>query len=119
MIVGNILGWDSGQDDLFNPLSKRNRDDCLHPFRVLNSYAQQNGIVLHTPDVNTQLGLNPSFNLLLESVEPVSDLKNYLIRFESELIVPKNGNTDYLEKFNLIFTWQDDLVDDGKYIKIC
>lgn len=119
MIVGNILGWDSGGDDLFSIHSLRNRDDCLEPFRTLNEVALGSGIILHTPDVNQDLGLKPSFNLLLESVDPIPGLKNYLIRFESEFIVPKNADVNYLNQFDLIFTWQDDLVDSKKYIKIC
>lgn len=119
MIVGNVLGWDSGGDDLFRVDSHRNRDDCLEPFRVLNQFALSSGVVLHTPDINKKLGLKPSFNLLLESVSATPNLKNYLIRFESEFIVPKNGDEKYLRQFDLVFTWQDDLVDNLKYIKIC
>jgi hypothetical protein len=107
MLVGNIIGWDRGQDDLFNPLSTRNRDDCLEPFRVLRDVAFKHDIELHTPDVNELHKKFPDFNLYLESV-PV-DLKapglNFLIRFETELTVPINANKTYLDQFELIFTW--------------
>jgi hypothetical protein len=107
MLVGNIVGWDKGQDDLFNPLSTRNRDDCLEPFRVLREVALQHGIELHTPDLNALNKHPPDFNLYLESV-PV-DLKvsglHFLIRFETELTVPINANKAYLDQFDLIFTW--------------
>jgi hypothetical protein len=107
MLVGNILGWDSGQDDLFNPFSTRNRDDCLEPFRVLRDVALQHDIELHTPDINELHKKSPDFNLYFESV-PV-DRKvpglNFLIRFETELTVPINSNKIYLDQFDLIFTW--------------
>ena len=51
MLVGGIVGWEDGGDDLFNPNSPRNRDDCLAPFRVLRAQALQRNIDLHTIDV--------------------------------------------------------------------
>jgi alpha(1,3/1,4) fucosyltransferase len=107
MLVGNILGWDSGQDDLFNPFSTRNRDDCMEPFRILREVALQHDIELHTPDVNKLHKKTPHFNLYFESVPVDRKLPglNFLIRFETELIVPINANKSYLDQFDLIFTW--------------
>ena len=107
MLLGNIVGWDRGQDDLFNPLSTRNRDDCLEPFRVLREVALQHGIELHTPDLNALNKRSPDFNLYLESVpvDPQAPGLHCLIRFETELTVPINANKDYLDQFDLIFTW--------------
>ena len=55
MLVGGIVGWEEGQNDLFNPQSPRNRDDCLAPFRVLRSKAVERGIELHTLDVSAYI----------------------------------------------------------------
>lgn len=112
MLVGGIVGWEEGRDDLFNPSSPRNRDDCLEPFRVLKALAQQKNIQLHTLDVLQQQGIQPDFNLYLESLPVISiaGCKNYLIRFETELTVPINGDPDYLNQFNGIYTWDQELL---------
>ena len=113
MLVGGIVGWEEGCDDLFDPNSRRNRDNCLEPFRVLQLQANQRHIELHTIDVLQKQGVTPGFNLYLESLPiiPISGCKNYLVRFETELTVPINGNPDYLNKFDGIYTWDMDLLN--------
>jgi hypothetical protein len=113
MLVGGIVGWEEGQDDLFNPQSPRNRDDCLEPFRVLRAKAAEQGIELHTLDVLQQKGIASNFTLYLEAVPliPIAHCKNYLIRFETELTVPINGDPDYLNQFDGIFTWDQALLN--------
>ena len=113
MLVGGIVGWGEGQDDLFNPHSPRNRDDCLEPFRVLRETALASGIELHTLDVLLERGIKPNFTLYLESVPviPMKDCKNFLIRFETELTVPINGDSKYLKQFDAIYTWDELLLN--------
>ena len=113
MLVGGIVGWEEGQDDLFNPQSPRNRDDCLEPFRVLQAKAAEQDIELHTLDVLQQKGIAPNFTLYVEAVPfiPIENCKNYLIRFETELTVPINGDADYLNQFDGIFTWDQALLN--------
>ena len=113
MLVGGIVGWEEGQDDLFNPQSPRNRDDCLEPFRVLQAKAAEQDIELHTLDVLQQKGITPNFTLYVEAVPfiPIENCKNYLIRFETELTVPINGDADYLNQFDGIFTWDQALLN--------
>ena len=118
MIVGNIIGWDSGNDDIFDVNSLRNRDDCLQPFRILREVCLAQGVILHTPDVNKDLGLAADFNLYLESDLNIRPERNYLLRMETEYIVPINGDPQYLKQFDLVFTWDDLLVDGLKYIKL-
>jgi len=113
MLVGGIVGWERGLDDLFNPHSFRNRDDCLEPFRVLRSEAYARDIQLHTFDVLARQGISPDFNLYIESVPiiPVKGCKNYLVRFETELTVPINGDPSYLKQFDGIYTWDSELLN--------
>ena len=115
MLTGGIVGWEQGQDDLFNPLSPRNRDDCLAPFRVLRAQAQQRNIQLHTLDILAKQNITPDFNLYIESlpIVPIKGCKNYLVRFETELTVPINGDPSYLNQFDGIYTWDLDLLGRG------
>ena len=113
MLIGSIVGWELGQDDLFNPQSPRNRDDCLEPFRVLKAQALACGIELHTLDVNQNQGKKSDFNLYIESVPVITQGqgKNYLIRFETNLTVLANADAAYLQQFDGIFTWDKSLLE--------
>ncbi|MCE7505174.1 glycosyltransferase family 10 [Polynucleobacter sp. IMCC30063] len=113
MLIGSIIGWEVGQDDLFNPQSPRNRDDCLEPFRVLKAQALACGIELHTLDVIHSQGKEPDFNLYIESIPLITQGqgKNYLIRFETELTVQANADAVYLQQFDGIFTWDKNLLE--------
>lgn len=112
MLIGSIYGWELGKDDLFNPLSSRNRDDCLEPMRELQKYALSKGIELHTEDLVKDMGLKPAFNLYVESipVDRSAPGKNYLLLFETHLTVPLNSDHDYLNQFDGIFTWDINLL---------
>lgn len=113
MLIGSILGWELGCDDLFDSRSKRNRDDCLEPMRTLQKFAESKNVELHTDDVISHLGLTPDFALYVESVPFIKGYasKNYLIRYETSLTVPLNNNVDYLKNFDGIFTWDLDLLE--------
>lgn len=116
MLVGSIYGWEPGKDDIFNPLSKRNRDDCLEPMREMKKYGLTKGIELHTVDVVKSLGLTPDFNLYVESIplDRNAPGKNCLLLFETQLTVPINGDWVYLNQFDEIFTWNLDLLQAKK-----
>ena len=107
MLNASIYGWESGRDDLFNPLSPRNRDNCLEPMRVLQQTALARGIKFHTADVTKALGLTSAFNLYIESItiDKNSSGKNGLLLLETSLTVPQNGDLNYLNQFDEIFTW--------------
>jgi hypothetical protein len=115
MIIGSIYGWENGQDDIFDVLSYRNRDDCLEPMHLLNTLARKNGIELHTEDINRDQGTIPDFSLYVESVDfvPFVAKKNYLILYETPLTVPKNTDCKYLNQFDTIFTWNKGLFENG------
>jgi hypothetical protein len=115
MLTGSIYGWESGKDDIFDPQSLRNRDDCLEPMRILEKVAHQNGITLHTADVNESQGVIPDFSLYVESINFVSGgtQKNYLILYETALTVPRNADFQYLNQFDIIFTWNEGFIQNG------
>ncbi len=120
MLIGSIVGWEVGQDDLFNPQSPRNRDDCLEPFRILKAQALASGIELHTLDVNQSQGKGSDFNLYIESVPLITQGqgKNYLIRFETDLTVLANSDAAFLQQFDGIFTWDKNLLEAEQHTTI-
>jgi hypothetical protein len=115
MLTGSIYGWENGKDDIFAPQSRRNRDNCLEPMRVLQELAAQKGIDLHTADINDRNGVKPDFALYVESIDfvPKAAKKNYLILYETPLTVPRNADCQYLNQFDSIFTWDNQLLESG------
>lgn len=115
MLIGSIYGWENGNDDIFSPLSTRNRDDCLEPMRLLDRLSRQNGVELHTEDINQNLGIRPDFSIYVESVDfiPSGAKRNYLILYETPLTVPRNAECKYLDQFDAIFTWNTELLENG------
>ena len=115
MIIGSIYGWENGEDDIFDPHSSRNRDDCLEPMRVMEAMSRQRGVELHTADVNQHNLVEPDFSLYVESVDfvPCPAKKNYLILYETPLTVPRNADYYYLNQFDSIFTWSKQLLKGG------
>jgi alpha(1,3/1,4) fucosyltransferase len=115
MLIGSIYGWENGGDDIFDLNSFRNRDNCLEPFRAINQRAFQNGVEIHTSDVNESNQVIPDFSLYVESVDfvPCGAKKHYLILYETPLTVPKNAHFSYLNQFDFIFTWSKELIKNG------
>jgi len=115
MLIGSIYGWEIGKDDIFDPLSHRNRDDCLEPMRFMRGLGRQYGVALHTSDVNERNRVNPDFSLYVESINfvPCAAKKNYLILYETPLTVPRNSDYSYLNQFDSIFTWNKELLQSG------
>ena len=56
--------------------------------------------------------------LLVKRLKNIDKENYYLIALESPLIDNAAISTKYHDKFNKIFTWNDDLIDDKKYFKV-
>jgi len=96
-----------------------NRDNCLYGWYLLQKKFKENGIDLSTQDINP-----PSesqfiiYNEMpkIKNITPNKD--NYFLMLESKIIRPDNWSIDNHRFFKKIFTWDDILVDNKKYIKI-
>lgn len=117
-LVGNIVGWDQGNNTIFDEDNARNRDDCLEPFRRLRQEFVARGCTLDTVDVNARAGIPPDFNLYVEPADVTTPGANYLMRYESEMLVPRNADPDYLGRFDGIFTWESRLVDGQRFVRM-
>jgi len=107
-------------NDCFSATSPKNRDNYLAHIQKLKKIFNEAGINLSTSDIN-----KPDLsNAVLQSGLKVKRLKKkdkenyYLIALESPLIDNAAISTKYHDKFNKIFTWNDDLIDDKKYFKV-
>lgn len=96
-----------------------NRDNCLYGYYLIKERFKEKGIDISTQDIN--LPFRSKFIIYLgmpEVLDIMPNRENYLIMSESKMIKPDNYNTDKHKFFKKIFTWDDDLVDNKKYIKI-
>lgn len=119
-----ILHVDSvyAQNEIFNKNSYLNRDDCLSFYRKLKEEFNNIGC-----DINTQnQGANPTVDCVIFLDIPKSrktlerypkKTKKVVLLFESEVIKKWNWDKKRHSDFDLIFTWNDDLVDNEKYFK--
>jgi len=103
--------------NLNNPLL--NRDNCLYCFFLLRKEFEKYGYYFSTQDDIPKESADIVLYLEMPNDLPrESDLhKSYLLLFETELIRPDNWNLLNHKKFNKIFTWRDDFVDNKRYFK--
>lgn len=109
------------QDQLCNWLSPEglgnDPDGRLTPFHKLGASLREHGIraVLDSsdwdPETTIEIFLNSS------KIRSKSRFK-YIICLEPAQIDPLNHDKNYLNQFNLVFTWNDNLIDNKKFIKI-
>lgn len=96
-----------------------NRDDCLHGFYLLREKLKDVGIDINTQDINlpseSQIVI---FEEMPEDKDALQNKNNYLLIFESEIIISDNWNITNHKHFNKIFTWNDEFIDNKKYFKI-
>lgn len=125
-----LLALNAGQhlarDGIFDAACPHNRDDCMRGFRQLRDAVQAVGGRSHTVDVFAAEGLVPDVVLHLDVPRSPRDpwlshwqgkAQNWVLLQECEVIVPWNWQPDRWVAFNKIFTWNDDLVDDTRFIK--
>lgn len=107
-----------GNNQIFDPKSPLNRDNCLLFFQELRHEFVKKGYDLQTSDVCSVAEADlVIYNEMPKSFSGVVKEKSAVLLFESELIRPDNWDIKNHEKFKFIFTWNDDYVDNKKYFK--
>ena len=109
----NIL-FDKNQKKIFA------RDNAFAKYHVLYDVFKENSYDVATCDINS---IEESdiviYNDLPNKLPSKKDIeKSYLIMNESPLVRADNFDKSKHKYFHKIFTWNDNLVDDKKYIKI-
>lgn len=107
------------KNEIFNSQSWLNRDDCLAFFHELKVEFLKIEIDLQTNDLISPESADIVIYNEIPKHLPIASQqkKSHLLLFESELIRSDNWNLDSHRHFNKIFTWNDDLVDQKKYLK--
>ncbi|OWA36324.1 hypothetical protein B9G55_10400 [Saccharibacillus sp. O16] len=117
-----------GQDQLFNPDSYLNRDDCLLPFRDFQRRVAASGGRCHTLDVfESKAGALPEVVLFLDIPEKHADAvlgpryasaQKWVVLQECEVVLPRNWDLNRHLEFDKIFTWNDDYLKEDTYRKL-
>lgn len=109
-------------DEIFNPDSKLNRDNCLSFYRKLKELLAEIQIELHTQDMIE----NDILDIVIFADIPKNPsvihkypkkCKKIVLIYESEVIKPWNWDKNRHLDFDYIFTWNDDFIDNVKYFK--
>ena len=102
-------------NSIFDKDSKFNRDDSFDPYIQLKKSFENKKIFLNSPDIN--LGKKINFEIHINVQKKSDSPCNYLILLENPEVYPLNNNK-FFSKYKKIFTWNDDLVDGDRFIKI-
>jgi hypothetical protein len=116
MRYASLRGYGLLNNVVFDISSSANRDNCFAPYALLRLKFQSACIQLDTSDQS--LADTNTFELHLNIQQDTRGIANYLLMLETELVEPANGNATEWEKYRKIFTWNDDLVDGDRFIKI-
>ncbi|MGA9187256.1 MAG: glycosyltransferase family 10 [Methanosarcina sp.] len=110
---------------MFNDPNAPIGDDLLYPFVYLGEYLVTNGHKINTIDMDDVKSFDavvfldfPTFKNRYFRQLVDDKFKNlYLLAFESEVIRSDNWDAKNHQYFKKIFTWNDDLVNEKKYLK--
>jgi hypothetical protein len=110
------------QNKIFDKNSLLNRDNCLGFYRELKQVFMDSDISLDTQDMVPPV--EAEIVIFSDVPRDISVLKDYpqsaikiCLLYESEIIKPWNWYKKNHDMFDLIFTWNDDYIDDKKYFK--
>lgn len=108
----------SGQrnDIIFDINSPLNRDNCFEPYAMLKDELSKHDITIRTSDLTDDNA--PLFEIHQDVQQESKSSKNYLLLFETRFIKPNNGDLKKLSFYQKVFTWDDNIVDGDKFIKI-
>ena len=117
VFFANFVGDNLHNNDIFDLNSLGNRDECFAPYFQLRTNFLRHGIELNTKDINKENNL--VFELHMDVQKIVNcNIPHYVILCESPIIRPVNQQKSLLAKYERVFTWRDDWVDDKRYIKL-
>ena len=117
-----VLSHDLANDQVFDASCASNRDNCLLGFRLLQDRICAKGGRVHTEDVWEASGLRADvrlfFNVPREPLGVQGGQEQWVFLQENPLIWPKNEDALRQRDFSTVFTWNDDLVDGQRFVKL-
>lgn len=93
-----------------------NRDDCFRPFHLMREKFKHYGLEINTVDVNSKRLI--AFDLHMDVQRCAASEQRYLLMLETPQVCPTNDIPSNWGQYRKIFTWNDELVDGDRFIKI-
>ena len=104
------------QNEVFNLKSKFNRDNGYYSWVKLREFFLKQHYLMHTDDIIFQDGI--AFELHVDIHITNIPASSYLLILETSEVHSANADQNSLSQYRKIFTWNDDLVDGDRFIKI-
>lgn len=101
---------------IFDLNDSRNRDNGFLAWHILREKFITKKVELNTCDVNNHS--KTLFELYLDFHPITSTRPGYLLMLETFQVLPSNGKKESWAIYKKIFTWNDELVDGERFIKI-
>ena len=101
---------------IFDLNNDANRDNCFAPYVLMKEVFYGYGIQVNTADVIQNRSI--SFELHQDIQFKTQATINYLLMFETGFVKIEHNNFNFFSRYKKIFTWNDDLVDGNRFIKI-
>lgn len=118
--ISFVVGKDYQNNRIFDLSNKSlNRDNCLYPFFLLREEFKKYNYNLITSDLlDVEVADLVLYNEMPKNFSTkINPEKSFLMLFETELIRPDNWDLKKHAFFKKIFTWNDKILDQKKYIK--
>ena len=112
------------KNKIFDLNSQQNRDNFYFPYYLLRQGFLKSNVFLNTYDYFHKNG-NDNYNLIFFDIPKNvrrllkyhNGIEKFLVIFESEVISSVSWNRNLHRKFKKIFTWNDEFVDNKRYVK--
>jgi hypothetical protein len=116
MKLASLFGGGLHGNVIFDISHNKNRDNCFAPYCLLRKKLLQRGVSINTPDI---IGSETTlFDLHMDVSTELKNPASYVLLMETPFIQPLNGNMELVNRYKKVFTWNDQLVDGKKFIKI-
>lgn len=103
-------------NSIFDLCHPWNRDNCFQPYYLMREKLKYHGIEINTDDVNEGRAL--AFELHMDVAKQSIARPCYLLMLETAQVCPANGIPSNWNRYRKVFTWNDELVDGDRFIKI-
>ena len=101
---------------IFDLTHQWNRDNCFHPYYLMREKLKHHRFEINTIDVNSKRPI--AFYLHMDVQRQGVSQPCYLLMLETPQVCPANGISSNWDFYRKIFTWNDELVDGVRFIKI-
>ncbi len=116
LTYANIVAIGLMENKIFDLTHVENRDDCFQPYYLTREKFKSHGIQLNTSELNELKKV--VFELHLDVQNKINSMPSYLLMLETSQIHKANGVKSNWDDYRKVFTWNDDLVDGERFIKI-